>query len=86
STGTAWFDDLRLTEGADADVVIYARRFSKALVLVRPSEPALGWGDDTAVEYELDGRYRPLDAGGELGEPVTSITLRLGEAAILIPE
>ncbi|MCD6360794.1 MAG: hypothetical protein J7M38_07995, partial [Armatimonadetes bacterium] len=42
STGTAWFDDLRLTEGADADVVIYARRFSKALVLVRPSEPALG--------------------------------------------
>jgi hypothetical protein len=86
STGSAWFDDLRLVEGAHADTVVYSRRFANALVLVRPSLVALGWGDDTAIEYKLDGRYRPLDVTGESGELTDTIRLRAGEAAILVAE
>lgn len=84
STGTAWFDDLRLVEGAHADTVVYSRRFANALALVRPSLAALGWGDDTAIDYKLDGRYRPLDVNGGLGEPADTVRLRAGEAAILV--
>ncbi len=83
STGTVWFDDLRLVEGAHADVVVYSRRFENALVLVRPPVAAVGWGDDTAIEYELDGLYRPLDIDGVPGEPTRALSLRLGESAIL---
>jgi len=86
STGTAWFDDLRLTEGATAPQVLLARHFANALVLLRPSMPALGWDDETALDHPLDGSYRPLQADGTLGEPASVVRLRLGEAAILIPE
>lgn len=86
STGTAWFDDLRLVEGAHAQEIILRRRFSNALVLVRPAMPALGWGGDTAIDYPLGDPHRPLQADGTLGEPVSAARLRLGEAAILIPE
>jgi len=72
-------------EGEQLDKVLYVRRFSNALVVVRPSQPALGWGDDTAIQYDLDGRHRPLLADGTLGNPVQQVSLRLGEAAILIP-
>lgn len=86
STGTAWFDDLRLVEGVHEDTVIYSRRFENALVLVRPAVPAAGWDDGTAIEHELDGSYRPLDANGEPGEAVDTIRLRAGEAAILVAQ
>jgi len=86
ATGTVWFDDIRIVEGVFADTILYTRRFSNALVVVRPSQPALGWGDDTAIEYALDGTYRPLQADGTLGDPIEKgASLRLGEAAILIP-
>jgi hypothetical protein len=52
---------------------------------VRPSAPAIGWGDDTAIGHDLEGTYRPLQPDGTLGEPLQRISLRLGEAAILIP-
>jgi len=85
ATGTAWFDDVRIVEGLFADTILYQRRFTNALVLVRPAEPVVGWGDDTAIQYDLDGSYRPLLADGTLDEPVQQVSLRLGEAAILIP-
>ena len=84
-TGTAWFDDFRLVEGVSSEVVLYTRWFLNALVMVRPSLAAAGWGDDTAIEHDLDGAYRPLQPDGALGESVQTIRLRLGEAAILIP-
>ncbi len=68
STGTAWFDDIRILEGAFGAKTLHTRRFSKALVVVRPSQPAVGWGDGTAIDYDLDGTYRPLQADGTLGE------------------
>lgn len=86
STGTAWFDDLRIVEGACAEQLLLARRFERALVLVRPAVPALGWGDDTALEYAPGGSYRPLGYDGVLGPATETIRLRLGEAAILVPE
>lgn len=85
STGTAWFDDLRVVKGAVAPQVLLERWFWNARVLLRPAVPALGWGDDTAIEYPLEGSYRPLQADGELGESTEVARLRLGEAAILIP-
>ncbi len=85
STGTAWFDDIRILEGAFGANTLYTRRFSKALVVVRPSQPAVGWGDGTAIDYDLDGTYRPLQADGTLGEATRQIKLRLGEAGILMP-
>ncbi|MGD9497691.1 MAG: putative glycoside hydrolase [Armatimonadota bacterium] len=85
ATGTAWFDDLRITEGAAAEQVFLTRRFQRALVVVRPAMPAIGWGDDTAVNYPLPASYRPLRADGDLGDAAEAVTLRLGEAAILVP-
>src|SRR5262249_25865575 len=40
--------------------------------------------DATATTHSLGGSYYPLNADGSLGAPVTSITLRNGEGAILV--
>ncbi len=84
ASGTAWFDDIALYEGNRAPWKVLARRFTKALVIVRP--PAGGYGDDTAREFKLDAEYRPLSYDGTLGRPVREIKLRSGEAAILLRE
>jgi hypothetical protein len=70
---------------------VYARSYEKALVLYRPlsgipSKRAVrgGLGADTATRHELGRTYRPLQADGTLGAPLTSITLRGGEGAVLV--
>jgi hypothetical protein len=68
---------------------IYAREYSKALVLYKPLSYALGVGngttnDNTATTHFLGGSYRRLHADGTLGPPSTTITLRNGEGAILL--
>jgi hypothetical protein len=67
---------------------VYQRRFGNALVLYKPlsySNNATGTlADATATTHALDGVYYPLLADGTLGAPVTSITLRNGEGAILV--
>ncbi len=67
---------------------VWARDFDRALILARPSS---SWrvkifGDTTAVSVPLPNgqALRPLRGDGTLGPPVTSITLRNAEAAILI--
>ncbi len=82
ATGTAWFDDIELREGLHLPWVVYGRRFSKALVLVRPF--AGSYGEEQAREFALDAAYRPLRADGTLGEPTRSVRLRPAEAAILV--
>jgi len=84
STGTAWFDDLRVVEGAVAPQAVLQRRFERALVVLRPAVPAIGWSDETAIEYALDAPRRPLQADGTLGEATETLRLRLGEAAIMV--
>jgi hypothetical protein len=82
STGTAWFDDLRLVEGSFGDWRVLARDFERALVLVKPFVGS--FGDDTATIHDLPAPMRPLRADGSLGEPTSQVTLRSGEAAILV--
>jgi hypothetical protein len=69
---------------------VLGRTYSKALVLYKPLSYKLGVGtgtiaDNTATKHALQGNYRVLRADGTLGPAVTSITLRNGEGAILIP-
>jgi hypothetical protein len=69
---------------------VYARQYSNALVLYKPlstnpSGTASGsTGNNTATVERLGATYRPLRADGTLGAPVTSVSLRNGEGAILI--
>jgi hypothetical protein len=88
----------RLVEGDDPanpamKYRVYRRRYEKALVMYKPLSHKSGdWktlaalGPETATQHGLDGAYRPLNADGTLGEPVTSVSLRNGEGAILIAE
>ena len=71
-------------------VLVYARDFDRALVIVRPQT---GWGtqrydDASAVSVPLPTgvTWLPLHADGTLGAPVTTIKLRNAEAAILIKQ
>lgn len=68
---------------------IYQRSYSNALVLYKPLSymPGKGVGtlsDATATTHVLNGTYRLLRADGTLSGPVTSVTLRNGEGAVLI--
>jgi hypothetical protein len=86
----------RLTEGNDPSnpamkYRVYQRTYGTALVLYKPlSHKAGDWkvqsalGDETATIHDLKGTYRPLRADGTLGEPITRVSLRNGEGAILV--
>lgn len=68
---------------------IYQRSYANALVLYKPLSYAQGKGagtlsDATATTHLLNGTYRLLRADGTLSGPVTSVTLRNGEGAVLI--
>jgi hypothetical protein len=67
---------------------VYQRGFANALVLYKPlstdpTETQVG-SLTSATTHALNGTYRPLLADGTLGAPVTSVTLRNGEGAILV--
>jgi hypothetical protein len=70
---------------------VYERHYTGALILYKPLSHTQGvskdgtLGSNTATVQRLNGTYRPLRADGTLGSPVTSITLRNGEGAILVP-
>lgn len=83
AAGTAWFDDLRLIEGVAVRQQVYARHYTKGLVLVKPHVGG-SFGDETASVHKLPGEYRPLRVDGTLGPPRREVTLRSAEAAILV--
>src|SRR5262249_7628758 len=69
---------------------LYQRHYTNALIVYKPLSSSSGGAagtlaDTTATVHQLDRTYRPLQADGTLGAPVTSISLRNGEGAILIP-
>jgi hypothetical protein len=69
---------------------VYQRHYSNALILYKPLSSNSGGtagtlADNTATVHQLSRTFRPLQADGTLGAPVTSISLRNGEGAILIP-
>jgi hypothetical protein len=67
---------------------VYERQYENALVLYKPLSYFQGkagsTADATATTHQLNGTYRPLQADGTLGAPITEITLRNGEGAILV--
>jgi len=82
--GTAWFDDVRLIEGAPPDVPpIFVRAFTKGIVIVRPPK-SLDFGDATAIQLPLRSPMLPLRPDCGKDALVTSISLRDGEAMILL--
>ncbi len=83
AAGTVWFDDIRLVEGMAAASEVFARRYTKGLVLVKP---AVGgeYGDSTVTVHKLPEALRPLRVDGSLGPAVREVRLRAGEAAILV--
>jgi hypothetical protein len=69
---------------------VYRRNYGNAIVLYKPLsyKVAVGTGtiaDNTATVHQLGGNYRSLKADGTLGPVITSISLRNGEGAILVP-
>lgn len=69
---------------------VYQRPYDNALVLYKPlsyqnSSVQASIGDETATTVALNGSYRLLNADGTLGPVQSSVTLRNGEGAILIP-
>jgi hypothetical protein len=79
------------TDPANANFTyqVYQRTYGNALVLYKPlSADANGspgtLADATATSFALGGTYRPLNADGTLGAPISSVTLRNGEGAILV--
>ncbi len=67
---------------------VYERQYQNALVIYKPLSYNLGkagtTADNTVTIHTLDGKYRPLQADGTLGLPITKIALRNGEGAILV--
>jgi hypothetical protein len=68
---------------------VFARQYSKALMLYKPRSYALGKGtgtldDATATTHQLGGSYRVLNGDGTVGPVVTQVTLRNGEGVVLL--
>jgi hypothetical protein len=67
---------------------VYQRDYGSTLVLYKPLSYGNGitgtTANNTATTLALGGSYRPLQANGELGKPITSVSLRNGEGAILV--
>lgn len=83
ATGTVWFDDIRLLEGVAVKEPVFAREYTKGLVLVKPYVGG-SFGDDTVTTHQLPGTFRPIRADGTLGDSVSSVALRNAEAVILV--
>ncbi len=65
---------------------VLSRQYQGALVLVRPrGDYNQDFDDATIVNVPLGGSYRPLNPNGTLGASTTSIPMRNGQGAILIP-
>jgi len=65
---------------------VLSRQYQGALILVRPrGDWNQDFDDATIANIPLGGSYRPLLPNGTLGASVTSIGMRNGQGAILIP-
>jgi hypothetical protein len=68
---------------------VYQRTYTNALVLYKPLSYANGSGtgtlsNATATTLQLNGSYRLVQSDGTLSGPVTSVSLRNGDGAILV--
>lgn len=71
---------------------VLGRQYTNALVLTKIRDYCGRLGTSSNTTHALpqhsggNNQYRPLQADGTLGDPITQITLRNSEGAILIPE
>lgn len=75
------------TDGAGQPFQVFARAFTNALVVYRPMQnwARTKFGDATAMAVPLPaGSWRVLRSDGTQGPAVSSVTLRNGEALILV--
>ena len=67
---------------------VYARNYTKGLVLMRLKHIYSGISDstyeNTPVTVQLPGTYRVVNYDGTLGPPVTEVSIRGGEGMILV--
>lgn len=71
------------TDGKGNAYEIYGRRLNCGFAVVRHRDPYDGDFDSaTAVNFDLQGQYIPIDINGNLGSPTTTWTLRNGQAQI----
>jgi hypothetical protein len=89
-----WSEFATGTDPSNKDLTykVLQRTYSNALILYKPLSHVRGnrkppeIGEESATKHELKGSYRPLLVDGTLGSPITSISLRNGEGAILVKE
>lgn len=82
--GTAWIDDVRLTEGVPAKVTpVFVREFAKGLVIVRPPEGE-DFAEPSGIRLNLPSPMKPLLPDGTTAAATGSVDLKNGEAAILL--
>ena len=73
----------------DLTYKVYQRSYENALILYKPlshtraAKTVPTADDSTATRHDLGATYQPLQADGTLGSPITSISLRNGEGAVL---
>ncbi|MGL4424375.1 MAG: hypothetical protein ACRCZF_27215, partial [Gemmataceae bacterium] len=67
---------------------VYRREYQNAIVLFKPLSYTRGvngtLANNTGTTHELGGTFRTLLPDGSLGTPITRITLRNGEGAVLV--
>jgi len=74
-------------EGQDStgfDYKIFARNFTKAMVLVKPPRYGSNFFSSSRTSHALLGTFKALDADGNLGPKINEISLRNNEGAILL--
>ena len=86
TAGTAYFDNIKLEEGAYPKNYIYARNFTNALVLLKPVPAGISdLGNNSATTIDLGAYFQPLNSNGSLGQPRNQVGIRNFEGMILIP-
>ena len=73
------------TDGKGYSYRVYGRRFHCGMAVVRHRDPYDGDFDAaTAVQFDLDGEYIPVDANGNLMPATTTWTLRNGQGQVFL--
>jgi len=86
SVGKVWVDNLKLEKGEFPIVTVYAREFTKALVLMRPVNYTFNKsiGIDTKVNLNLVQSYNVVDSNGTASQAsVSSVDIKAYEGMIL---
>jgi hypothetical protein len=86
--GDAVGDPFTLASGVDPlgqEFVVKARRYTNGLAVVRPrGEWNQGIAPATAVTVELPSLLAPVSPAGDVGSPVSTVTLRNGQGALFV--